>query len=218
LTLVTIWIYLFLYSRRHNIDAPSGFSVIVIGQLVSGYSSNFFCDNYRFVCLSIDSRFLVCLFCVLWNIDNIQRFLYVGTANKKIWFYGMALIVGLLLGFYDLSVIGVGSFQVNAVFTVTALVFVVIQKSIAEEILHRGYFLNNLRKYGFHPIAAIFFESLIFTAGHIPGYYNNWLALFGVFSLGVSASYFSWKSNSLIPAIVLHLTANLFGTIWWLTT
>jgi membrane protease YdiL (CAAX protease family) len=51
---------------------------------------------------------------------------------------------------------------------------------------------------------------------HVPRYSGDWMAIFAVFLVGITAGYLTWKSNNLFPAFVLHSVTNLMVVIWWL--
>jgi len=56
----------------------------------------------------------------------------------------------------------------------------------------------------------------MFAVLHIPRYPGNWVAIFIAFLAGVIAGYITWKSNNLIPALILHIVFNLIVVAWWL--
>jgi len=81
---------------------------------------------------------------------------------------------------------------------------VVIAAPILEEIFFRGIILDGLMK-NISPWAAIFTSAALFGVIHL----NMWQAL-PAFLAGILIGYLYWKTNSLIPGIVLHFTNNLF--------
>jgi membrane protease YdiL (CAAX protease family) len=216
LAVIALWIYFFIYSYKHNISYPWGFGVTIAGLLVSSYGFAFYVTQVVFI--QINFVFLVSLFGVILNIINVREQFYIQNMEELLRFFGKGLILGLLLGFPIRLIIGFEDLQAYPQYIPIAIVAIVIQVSIAEEIIHRGLFLKFLVKYGFKPMYAIAIQSLIFTAGHVPAYSNHRMALWIVLLFGVVANYLTWKTNNLIPAIVLHLTANLIGIVWWLVT
>jgi membrane protease YdiL (CAAX protease family) len=214
--LAAIWIYSLLYSIRHNIDSPSGFGIVLIGGILSGEAITFWNNNYQ-IAFSIHVSFLISLFGIFLNITNIRRQFDIGSAKKFLWFSGIGLFVGLLLGFCALALIGTNIYMAGAHFTAVAIIASATQTSITEEILERGYSLNYLQKYGVKPTFAIVFQSLMFMVAHIPKYFDNWMMLFVTFLVGFTGGCLTWKSKNLIPTIILHTAFNLVGIIWWLT-
>lgn len=218
LVIVALWVYFFIYSYKHEISRPWGFVIVIVGLLASSYGFAFYLAQVIFI--KINVVFLVSLFGVFLNIKNIQEQFYLRNIGEFFGYLGVGLILGLLLGFSIRAIIGFEDLQLYPEYAPTAIVGIVIQVSIAEEILHRGLFLRFLTTYGFKPMYAIIVQSLIFTAGHVPAYSGSghWMALWIIFLLGLVANYLTWKSNNLISPIILHLTTNLMGIVWWLIT
>jgi membrane protease YdiL (CAAX protease family) len=129
---------------------------------------------------------------------------------------GTGFILGLLFGFSIRTITGFENLRLYPEYTPIAITAIVIQVSLAEEILHRGLFLRFLIKYGFKPLHAIAFQSLIFTAGHAPAYAGHWIGLWVIFLFGLVVNCLAWKDNNLISPITLHVTTNLMGIVWWL--
>jgi membrane protease YdiL (CAAX protease family) len=212
--LVCVWLFFFIYSFRNNINRPWGFGIVLAGFLVSGYGFAFYVSQFGF--FHINYRFLVCLIGVFLNINNIREQFYI--QYRRVYdFLGGGLVLGLFLGFSQSTLLGFENFKLDSRFIPFAIMVSIVQVSIAEELLYRGYLLSFLAKYGFGSIHAIVFQSLVFTGAHLPGYWGNWIALCNVFLLGFVASYITWKTNNLLPAIVMHLAGNLIGFVWWLT-
>jgi membrane protease YdiL (CAAX protease family) len=205
-----------MYSYQHSVSRPWGFGIVIIGFLVSGYGYLFYIPRVTF--FSINLLFLVSLFGLLLNVNNIREQFCVRSPGELLRFLAVGLTLGLVLGFSQRALLGIESFRMDPRFSPIAMIATIIQVSIAEEILHRGYFLGFLRKFGFKSMYAIVFQSLIFAATHVAGYSGNWVALGNVFLVGFVANYLTWKNNNLIPAIILHLTGNLMGIVWWLIT
>jgi len=210
--LTAIWIYLFIYSYRHKVNKPWGFGIILLGDLVSGYSLSY--RNESVVLFSIVPSFIVILIGLQLNVNNIQQLVYVKNIRTILFFSGLGLFFGLLLGFSFLVANVTQYLNVAATSTTFALVAGSIQNSIAEEFNDRGFLLGYLRKFGFNPFFAILVQSLIFAVLHISRYSDNWALLFFVFLFGVLAGYITWKSDNLIPASIMHIVVNLFAVVW----
>jgi membrane protease YdiL (CAAX protease family) len=217
LVLIASLAYFIVYSYRHNVGFPWRVGIVIVGILVSGYGYTFggIQDSRVMIVFSINLSFVVGLLGVLWNINNIQEQFYIKKSGKLFLFIGIGLMLGFLLGFFQYAIKGLGVIQDNSRFTLTAIVASIIQISIAEEIIFRGYFLSYLRKYGFNPINGIIFQALAFAILHIS---NNasWVSLCLILLVGIVTGYLTWKSNNLIPAIILHVVDNLVGVVWWL--
>ena len=84
---------------------------------------------------------------------------------------------------------------------------VVIAAPLLEEILFRGVILEGLLK-NYSPAKAIIWSAVIFAISHL----NPWQST-GVFFLGLLLGWVYYKSNSIIPGIVMHFANNLFGYI-----
>jgi len=209
--LIALWAYFFIYSYRHKIMFPWGFSFVIVGYLVFGIGYRFY--NKQVMVFSINLSLAVSLIGMLWNINNIREQFYIRNIGGLLRFVGTGLISGLLFGFFMITTQGTKYIQVGSQYTITALIASGIQASIAEEFLIRGYFLSYLRKYEFNQFFAIVFQALMFTFSHIPRYSGNWMAVFIIFLFGVTAGYLTWKSNNLISAFVLHIVANLMAVI-----
>jgi len=83
---------------------------------------------------------------------------------------------------------------------------VVIAAPILEESLFRGVILNGLLK-KYSPQTAIAVSAAIFAAVHL----NPWQAI-PAFLGGLIMGWMYWKTNSLIPGMILHFVNNAFST------
>lgn len=214
LIIFALWAYFFIHSYQHSVSPPWGFSIVIAGVFVSGYGYTFYVTQVGLI--SINLLFLVSLFGILWNIENIREQFHIRKTRDFLRFLGIGLIIGLLFGISQMVLLGTEYFRINPGFSTIALIASIIQISVAEEILNRGYFLSYLRRYGFNPTCAIVFQSLMFTAMHVSRYSDDWLALCSILFMGIVAGYITWKSNNLMPAIALHTVINLIGIVWWL--
>lgn len=212
---MVLWVYFFIYSYRHKVIFPWGFSIVIVGILVSGIGYHYY--NNKVVVFSINFPLAVSLIGILCNINNVQNQFYVRNLREFLRLIGIGLISGLLLGFVlGITAQGAKYFQIPSQYTVAALIAIGVQGSLAEELLFRGYFLGYLRRYEFNTIFAILLQALIFAFLHIPLYVDNWKALFVIFLTGVTTGYFTWKNNNLVSAIVLHIVANLVALLLWM--
>lgn len=79
----------------------------------------------------------------------------------------------------------------------------------AEELLHRGYWLQNLEE-GVNLVWAVLLSSLFFSATHIANPHFNYAALAGLFISGAFLAYGYLRTRLLWLPIGLHLGWNLF--------
>ncbi len=76
---------------------------------------------------------------------------------------------------------------------------------IGEEILFRGFMFHGLVKY-VHPITSAVLSSLLFAFVH--GYQSAFLIYF---IMGMSVCWLTWKYESIVPAIGLHILNNIIA-------
>ncbi len=107
------------------------------------------------------------------------------------------------------------------------IIFVWVLASISEEVLTRGLiqgYLAPLNKYGFKLlkiyisipalISALFFAAMhlmLLTTGM--NIYMVFSVVISTFVLGLIAGYYREQTNSLIPAIIVHMIFNIGGTV-----
>jgi membrane protease YdiL (CAAX protease family) len=89
---------------------------------------------------------------------------------------------------------------------VMILTFVVIA-GIGEELLFRGLLLGAFEK-SVNVTRAVIYSSLVFTFMH----FNPWWTI-EIFFLGVLTGVLAWRSNSLYPAIAMHMMVNLMAIL-----
>jgi len=98
-----------------------------------------------------------------------------------------------------------------------------IWSSISEEVLVRGLmqsFMNNLKSIKvFRLSLPVIISGLFFGSMHLSNLFlgtNVWFVCFTVFLtsiVGILAAFYREKSESLIPPILIHMIANVIGTI-----
>ena len=74
---------------------------------------------------------------------------------------------------------------------------------IAEEILFRGTFMSSLLKWKKNPWWAISITTIFFSCIHL-----NISQIIGTFVFGFIAGWLFYKTNSLYPSIIIHITNN----------
>ena len=91
--------------------------------------------------------------------------------------------------------------------TVTGFVLlfmaIVIIAPIGEELLFRGFLQKFLEKHWQDVTRAILVTSLFFAIIHMNSYW-----LIQIYILGIFLGYLSWKTNSVIPSLILHSINN----------
>jgi len=90
---------------------------------------------------------------------------------------------------------------------IVLFVAAVVMAGIAEEMLFRGVVQRTLEHY-WEPALAIVVTAAIFAFAHL----NPWMALQITF-LGLIFGWIAWKSDSILPTILLHGLNNLFSLI-----
>lgn len=88
-----------------------------------------------------------------------------------------------------------------------ALIVLSVVPGLVEELLFRGYLLGGfLRRWP--PVVAVAFTSVFFAAVHLDPQH----ALL-VLPLGVWLGVMTWRTGSIVPAVLCHLFNNLYGMI-----
>jgi hypothetical protein len=130
------------------------------------------------------------------------------------------LIGGLMMGLIFVLEWGVGwlSFQgfawrsqslAQVLAGALSMLVVFTAGAIAEELLHRGYWLQNLEE-GLNLFWAVIFSSLFFSVTHVTNPHFDIAALLGLFVSGVFLSYGYVRTRQLWLPIGLHIAWNLF--------
>lgn len=89
--------------------------------------------------------------------------------------------------------------------SVFGFAMMVIAAPILEELIFRGIMLDGLLK-KYSPTRSILISSLIFGIVHL----NPWQFVAG-FILGTFSGWIYYRSQSLLPSIIIHMAANLTG-------
>jgi membrane protease YdiL (CAAX protease family) len=97
---------------------------------------------------------------------------------------------------------------------VSILIISVIAPPLSEEIAFRGYAMGMLRRH-VSPVTALVITSALFAAAHLTqGLYAPKLLVY--FLAGLSFGFVALRTGSLLPAMVVHSTADLtFFTMVW---
>ncbi len=113
----------------------------------------------------------------------------------------MLVVVESGLNAVDLTMLGTGEEPVTALDTAAMGIYAVFLAPIFEEILFRGFVLKNLSR--FNVRFGIIFSSILFGLFH-----GNLSQFLGATIFGIIVALVTVKSNSLIPAIVMHSVGN----------
>ncbi|KPL03951.1 MAG: hypothetical protein AMJ90_02520 [candidate division Zixibacteria bacterium SM23_73_2] len=107
------------------------------------------------------------------------------------------------------------------------VIFIWILASVGEEVLTRGLiqsYLSPLRGFGFSilgfPISLPVLAGALFFGGMHLGLlsmgldsFSVWAIVISAFFMGIIAGYYREKTESIIPAIIIHILFNICGTI-----
>ena len=88
-----------------------------------------------------------------------------------------------------------------------SLITVAFLAPVLEEIIFRGIILNGLLK-NYSPIKAIVWSAALFGIVHL----NPWQFI-GAFIIGLVIGWIYWKTNSIIPGILIHFVNNFTASM-----
>jgi len=87
------------------------------------------------------------------------------------------------------------------------VIFLCITVPIIEELMFRGV-LWKMVEFAFSPIIALISVSILFALAH-----GDLLHIIGVFPIGLWMGWLRYRSNSIFPSILAHMTNNTFATL-----
>ena len=196
---------------------------IVLGFLILAVSSaiTFLRTHTTMLLLSLILMFIL-------SKGNVTAYGLKITGNLRL---KQTLLVGFLAGLI-INILGLAlqieepSFLKDYTF-LQAVVFIWIYASICEEVLTRGLiqgYLSPLRRYGFSIfnfrvslpvlVAALFFGAMhlgLLTLG-LDGF-SVLAIVISAFIMGIIAGYYREKTESIVPAILIHMVFNISGSI-----
>jgi membrane protease YdiL (CAAX protease family) len=183
-------------------------SFLIIGILVTGIGITYHPDVV--IVFSLEPKFVVSVVGLALNIAGSKEQFNLGNIAEFLRYVGIGMIAGLVLAIvFILAQPPDNDYLSTFNYTKFAFITLYLQSSIAEEILFRGWFLSYLRQSNIKFISANFIQSGIFAILHITIFFDNLGQLFGVFLLGFTGGYITWKNNNVISAIVMHVVFNL---------
>lgn len=159
---------------------------------------------------------------------KLSRYGFKLTRNIRLgqivlWGLGIGIISTLIEG----SLPGEGSGMVGELSFLQQIIFIWIYASIAEEVLTRGLIQSSLAswgKYGFRVLGfrislPVLVSALFFGLMHAmqsamgAGGYPVIVTVLFAFILGLVAGYQREETQSLVPAIIVHMFANVGGSL-----
>jgi membrane protease YdiL (CAAX protease family) len=118
-------------------------------------------------------------------------------------------LIGLVLG-TGVAVFVTGPLNsIDSSKWIPGLVFDLIQKSIAEEIVFRCLLINYLKKYNLNNLLINLVQGLIFGVFHIGTYWQSPVLLLIPISLGLLTGFIVMKQKSIYGSILAHVLNNL---------
>ena len=88
-----------------------------------------------------------------------------------------------------------------------SVIMVAVMAPIFEEIIFRGFILNGLLK-NYSPTKAILWSATLFGIVHL----NPWQFI-GAFIIGAVIGWLYWKTNSIIPGMLIHFVNNFSASM-----
>ncbi len=196
-----IWVFLSVFATLNQRKFPWDFLIIIIGILVDGYK---FSISLLFIQMNISiPLWLPCITYLLINFR--QRAKYYITSNSWLLNLIVGVVIGILLSMVVEKLSPSNNYTINA-----TMVFYQISTVLGEELLFRSILLGNLQYVQLFSRVGIAIQAFIFTLGHSSLIFNGqWIALFGIFLLGLSSGWLTAKNKNIMGAIGLHFTYNI---------
>lgn len=98
------------------------------------------------------------------------------------------------------------SIPTDKIYLILFFAYTCIIAPVFEEIIFRGFILNNMRKFG--NITAIFVTSIFFSMFHF-----NLVQLVNPILMGIILCFIAIKSESIIPCIIVHMFNNIMAML-----
>lgn len=135
----------------------------------------------------------------------------------------ITILVTLLLALLGFDIRDTGNVPTAGMSALQIIIFIFIYASIAEEFLFRGLvqnFLKPLSEYGFKLFkikisVPVIISAVLFGLGHLillkTGASSPFVLRIVIYTttIGFIAGYYQEKNNSIIPAVIVHMTANI---------
>lgn len=199
--------------------------ILVIFSTLSGNYLHFMNDEVVNIVLGIIPCILVDVIVIIIGLKstnlNLKTDIFKKVEYKKdiiplgmISIGGVLLISTIIYLFYStiLQVLGITipapdfTFPSSIVMQVIYILYICILGPILEEIIFRGIVLKSMKKYG--ALTAIVFTSIIFAMFHL-----NLVQFMTPLLLGILLAFVTVKTDSIVPAIVIHMFNNTVATV-----
>ncbi len=200
-------------------DAKKFFLVLFILSIISFFPLMiFFTDTYLYEAPVHLGFFSFAMF-FLWKKDlktTLKSLGIPGDLKKNILYtVGGFIAIGISLFIIGYALSGLG---MNDQQNITELVktlplyllaMAVIFAPFSEELLFRALLINKLKKYTKSSVLAVIIAAVIFASLHIT--YGSVVELAGAFAIGAILGAVYIKSESILPAILIHMAFNLMS-------
>lgn len=90
---------------------------------------------------------------------------------------------------------------------VLLVILAVFYAPVLEEIMFRGFFYTQLKRHR-GKVFSLVFITFLFGLYHVAQYWGDWLAIAGVFVLGLIITYMREKHGSILPSMTMHFAYN----------
>jgi membrane protease YdiL (CAAX protease family) len=209
LLLLIVWVYISVLAKRRNTPFPWRYSFFLFGILSLNFSVRISGS------VEIGSVMIILLIFGFFTRKNRQTF-YI--RSKGLW---RSVVVGFLIGLFLflIQLFFLYLREPNSIHIgikpLDTWVITVISQVIGEEVLLRGYLLSILIYYGMKKPLSNYLQAGIFAIAHFPRYLptHNYVALFIVALLGISAGYLTYKKENIFGAISMHGILNVLNRI-----
>ena len=187
--------------------------------------------NYEFLSVNasslITSIIALILLIIIFRKINKQEILNFNGTKNVCYLFAIILGIGFVMTFPVLNAIyGLGENEYISSYSISFenlwslyAIDIIIVVPVLEELFFRNYIQKGLSKL-YNPITSIIVTAILFSFIHIQVFalftyyldfslYSSFFAFFG----GLISGYLYYKSKSLIPSILFHMTWNLLVTI-----
>lgn len=205
LLLLLIWVilYLILRWRWHKI-LLADFPLFLLCSLLLGTSIAAhlaFDQNHQ---IGFNIAWLPILYWMYLRKKDVSFLFEYKPANLVTGFF-----IGLVLGTGVVMVVNDHSSSFDSTKWIPGLIFEMIQKTIAEEIVFRCLLINYLKKYNLNNLLINLVQGLVFGVFHIGAYWQSPVLLLIPIGLGLITGFIVMKQKSIYGSMLAHLLNNL---------
>lgn len=205
------------------------FIIVGICQLIGLYFAGLTIDYYSKIAPTTKQLFIITFsgligtFAVIWIFRKyVDKKTFISLGFQKV-FMAKDIIIGFIFGFIimligfislllsnQIKFLNITFHPVDFILSVGLFLFI----AISEELLLRGYILNNLMA-SFNKYIALIISSVVFSLLHAANPNYNLLSMFSLFMSGLIFGLAYIYTNNLWFPIALHFSWNFFqGTIF----